>query len=252
MIAERRYELILDVLHRQRSATVQQLARELGTSESTVRRDLIELDRQGWLSRVHGGAALKRQSLSAGEPDMDTKQALFLPEKQAIGKCAAGMIRRGDFVFIDAGSTTLQLVNAIAGEAMGAIYVTNGMPHARLLCRRGCTVYVPSGQVLQRTEAIVGVSALSCLNGYNFTKAFLGVNGISPDHGFTTPGIEERELKRAAVQNAGACWFLADESKFDQVCTAQICALSRAGIITNRLPSPAYRSRTTIQEVEAL
>ena len=62
MIAERRYELILDVLHRQRSATVQQLARELGTSESTVRRDLIELDRQGWLSRVHGGAALKRQS----------------------------------------------------------------------------------------------------------------------------------------------------------------------------------------------
>lgn len=252
MLSQQRYELILEILHRQRTATVQELALALNTSESTIRRDLIALDRQGRLSRVHGGAALHQQALSALEPDMDTKQALNMAEKQAIGVYAAGLIRSGDFVFLDAGSTTLQVANALSGEALEATFVTNGLAHTRVLCRKGCNVYVPAGQVRQRTEAIIGAPALNCLHGYNFTKAFMGVNGISLKHGFTTPGIEERELKLAAVQSAQECWFLADESKFGQVYTAQICSLSRAGIITNRLPDPKYHSYTTIQEVEPL
>ena len=252
MIAETRYQIILDTLRRQRSATVQELADILDTSVSTVRRDLITLDSQGRLVKVHGGAALSEAQLTAAEPDMLTKESMNIPEKQVIGRLAASMIRADDFVFIDAGSTTLQLVNAIEGEALKATYVTNGLAHSRALAQKGCSVYVLGGRVRRRTEAIVGATALSSLSKYNFTKAFLGVNGISIDRGFTTPGIEEREIKAAVVRLSGESWFLADGSKFDTVCSAGICGIKSAGIITNRLPNEKYLSYTTIKEAEQL
>lgn len=252
MISEKRYEMILELLQRQRTATVQQLARELHTSESTIRRDLVALDRQGRLMRVHGGASLNQSVHSSAEPDMDTKEGLFIQEKQLIARYALGLIRGDDFVYLDAGTTTLQLANAITGEALNATYVTNGLAHSRVLCRKGCKVYVPAGTVRQRTEAIVGARAVNCVRDYSFTKAFLGVNGISLERGFTTPGIDERELKRTAIESARESWFLADASKFDQITPAVICPLSRCGIITNRLPVPRYRDYTTIQEVELL
>ena len=250
MIAETRRQVILDALKRERSISVHALAELLNTSVSTVRRDLIVLDERGLLSKVHGGAALNDAQLSAVEFDMLTKENLMLPEKEAIARAAAGMIRADDFVFIDAGSTTLQLAHAITGEALKAVYVTNGLAHTRVLTQKGCTVYVPGGRIRQRTEAIVGSTALAALNQYNFTKAFLGTNGISLDRGFTTPGIDEREIKAAVVRLSGERWFLADSSKFDKVYPAGISALDSAGIITDSVPNESYRDRTTIKEAE--
>ena len=250
MIAETRRQQILEALRRERSITVQALAELLGTSVSTVRRDLILLDRQGLLNKVHGGAALTGTRLSSVEMDMRTKEGLRLPEKQAIGRAAAAMIRADDFVFVDAGSTTLQLVYALEGEALQAVYVTNGLAHTRALAQKGCVVYVPGGQIRQRTEAIVGVAAVNALSQYNFTKAFLGVDGISLERGFTTPRIEERELKAAVLRGSRETWFLADDDKFGKVFPAGIGALSSAGILTNRLPEPRYRAYTNIKEAE--
>lgn len=250
MIAETRHQTILDILALQQSATVQQLAQELGTSESTIRRDLIILDQQGRLNKVHGGATALSQPFYAHEPDMITKETLFLQEKESIGRYAASLIHADDFVFVDAGSTTIQLVNAISGEALKATYVTNGLAHTRALARKGCMVYVPAGRIKQRTEAIVGTAVLNSLRRYNFTKAFMGTNGISLDRGFTTPGIEEGELKAAVVQSAYESWFLADESKFGKVYASGICELTRGSIITNRLVDQQYREYTLIKETE--
>ncbi len=252
MIAEKRHQTILDILNRQQSATVQQLAQELGTSESTIRRDLITLDNQGRLNKVHGGATALHQQFYANELDMMTKEGLYLPEKESIGRYAASLIHAGDFVYVDAGSTTIQLVNAISGEALKAIYVTNGLAHTRALARKGCMVYVPAGRIQQRTEAIVGTAVMNSLRRYNFTKAFLGTNGISLERGFTTPGIEEGELKAAVVQSAYESWFLADASKFGKVYSAGICELTRGSIITNRLPDLQYREYTSVKETERL
>ena len=251
MIAESRRQKILEALRRERSITVQALAELLEVSISTVRRDLITLDQQGLLNKVHGGAALSEVQVSSVEMDMVTKEGLKLPEKQAIGRAAAAMIRADDFVFIDAGSTTLQIIYALEGEALKAVYVTNGLAHTRALAQRGCVVYVPGGQIRQRTEAIVGVAAVNTLSQYNFTKAFLGVDGVSLERGFTTPRIEERELKAAVLRSSRESWFLADDSKFDKVFPAGICSLPNAGILTNRLPDESYRSYTIIKEAES-
>lgn len=252
MLAETRHQLILDALRRERTMTVQALADLLHTSISTIRRDLIVLDEKGLLNKVHGGASMTESHLSAVELDMQTKEGLKLAEKQRIGRAAARMIHADDFVFIDAGSTTLQLVLAIEGEACKATYVTNGLAHTRELMLKGCSVYLPGGHVRRHTEAIIGATALSGLRQYTFTKAFLGANGVSLDRGFTTPGIDERELKAEIVRLSGEGWFLADDSKFDKVFPGVICPLQSAGILTNCLPNESYRNRTMIKETDVI
>ena len=252
MISETRHRLILETLQQRGTVTAQELAELLRTSISTIRRDLLALDGQGLLTKVHGGAAMREVRLSSAELDMLTKEGMNTAQKQAIARTAAAMIKAEDFVFIDAGSTTLQLIHALTGEALKAVYVTNGLAHTRILTQKGCSVYVPGGRVRQRTEAVVGATALAGLNCYNFTKAFLGVNGISPDRGFTTPGIDEREIKAAVVRQARETWFLADDSKFDRVYSAGICPIRSANILTNRLPNESYRTLTNIKEAELL
>ena len=251
MIAETRRQRILELLQQHRAVSVAQLAELLDSSVSTIRRDLIALDEQGLLNRVHGGAALDESQLTAIELDMLTKENLRQPEKQMVGRAAAAMIQSDDFVFIDAGSTTLQLVKAIGGEALKAVYVTNGLAHTLALTQKGCSVYVPGGRIRQRTEAIVGATALTSLNKYNFTKSFLGVNGIDMLRGYTTPGIDECELKASVMHRSKECWFLADDSKFGKIYPAEIGSIGSACLLTNHLPDEAYRSLTTIKEADS-
>lgn len=252
MIAEQRYQLILSIVNQRNSVTVQQLAEALETSESTIRRDLISLDQQGKLRRVHGGAAAIDGQFFAEEDDMLTKQSQNIQAKQSIGVYAAGLILPEDFVFIDAGTTTLELVRALQGEALKATFVTNGGSQARILARKGCTVYVLPGRVKATTEAIVGTQALQRLKHYSFTKAFVGVNGITVDKGYTTSGMEEVELKAEAVRSSREHWFLADNSKFGKFYAAVICDLDSCGVITNRLTNPVYREHTIVKETEEL
>ena len=170
MLAEERFALILEQLNEQRTVTVQQLCEALHTSESTIRRDLTELDRQGRLTKVHGGATLPDSRFLADEPTMEAKETLAVAEKRSIAAAAAALIAAEDFVFIDAGTTTLELVRALTGVALKATYVTNGVAHARLLAQKGCRVYLPGGLLRPQTEAIVGAPAVSSIQQYNFTK----------------------------------------------------------------------------------
>lgn len=115
MLAEERFSLIMEQLNRKRTVTVQELCEALNTSESTIRRDLTELDRLGKLNKVHGGATLPDSRFLADEPTMEAKETLAVEQKRSIAQAAAQLINADDFVFIDAGSTTLELVRALAG-----------------------------------------------------------------------------------------------------------------------------------------
>ena len=251
MLAEERFGQILDLLNKQRTATVQELCEALGTSESTIRRDLTELDRLGKLNKVHGGATLPDNRFQAEEPTMQAKETLAVPQKRAIAAAAAALIHAEDFVFIDAGSTTLELVRALEGEALQANYVTNGVAHARTLAQKGCRVFLPGGLLRPQTEAIVGAAAVSSLQQYNFTKAFLGANGIDLVAGFTTPDPEEAAVKACAARRAHEVWFLADDTKFGSIYPAVIAGLQDGSILTNRCPDPRYRQQTLVKEAEA-
>ena len=127
MLAEERLSRIMKLLSQQRTATVQELCEALDASESTIRRDLNELDRMGKVNKVHGGATLPDSQFLADEPTMAAKEALAVVQKKCIAKAAAALITAEDFVFLDAGSTTLALVRELSGPALDARYVTNGV-----------------------------------------------------------------------------------------------------------------------------
>ena len=116
MLAEERFSLIMEQLNRKRTVTVQELCEALNTSESTIRRDLTELDRLGKLNKVHGGATLPDSRFLADEPTMEAKESQAVEQKRSIAQAAAKLTNADDFVFIDAGSTTLELVRALAGD----------------------------------------------------------------------------------------------------------------------------------------
>jgi len=251
LLAEQRMDRILEELSHQESVSVAYLSRVIGVSEATVRRDLTELAQRGKLNKVHGGALpLKepfREEFRGEEPDMELKRQLHTPEKKRIAQYAAGLIQNDDVVFLDAGSTVMHMAEFI--RAPRATFVTNSVECLQRLPRLGLRTYVLGGVLKPGTLAIIGGEAMEDLKKYNFTKVFLGANGVSLSQGFTTPDPEEAMVKALAAARSQQAWVLADSSKFDTVTATVIFPLERAGIITDRLRDTRYLDETMVKEV---
>ena len=135
MLTEERFHKILSVLNEKKAVTVNELVALLNTSESTIRRDLNALANLGKLNKVHGGAVVIDKNLTTEEKDVKTKHDLNREDKISIAKFSASLIEKGDFVYIDAGTTTEILAEYI--EEKEATYVTNGIVHAKKLIEKG-------------------------------------------------------------------------------------------------------------------
>ncbi len=249
MLTEDRHSTILETVNINGSATLAELCTLLDTSESTVRRDLAYLDEKGMLVKVRGGAmsAQATDNFTALERDVAEKALLFNDEKVAIAKYAASLIEEGDFIFLDAGTTTEKMIEFIPEK--NVTFVTNAFVHAMKLAKRGFRVFVPAGEIKVTTEAIVGADCIKSLAEYNFTKSFIGVNGISLSVGFTTPDKTEAEVKRAVITNSRKSYFLADHSKFDKITAVNIAPLTEGKIITDRVENKKYVTEASVKEV---
>lgn len=251
MLTEERHQKILDILERKGSVTASELVIGLDTSESTIRRDITLLAQEGKLKKVHGGAiALEQSSYTARDDEVELRKQRHIEEKLQIARYAAGLIQDGDFVFLDAGTTTLLMIDFI--EAKEVSFVTNAIEHARLLTQKGYTTYLVGGEFKPATEAIVGEEAVDSLRKYNFTKGFLGTNGITRSSGFTTPELKEAMLKRQAIASSGETYILADASKFGEIAPITFGEMQDAMIITDKIPQEQYKKGNRIVEVENL
>ncbi len=247
MLTEERYNKILSVLSVNGSASVGELTELTGTSESTIRRDLAALARLKRLKKVHGGAVSIDVGIISREPDVKEKSKLNASSKEKIARHAAQTIARDDFVFIDAGTTTEKMLTHITQK--DAVFVTNAFNHAHILARRGFRVYLTGGEVKITTQALVGVSCVQSICQYNFTKCFLGTNGIDAEKGFTTHDIDEASVKSAVARRSYAVYILADHSKFGRSASVTFADIKNNCIITDKLLDDRYRDITTIEEV---
>lgn len=244
---QERWSSILHVVESRGAVTVMELSDLLKISESTIRRDLTALDRQGRLQKVHGGATAVEKEFVSDEYDVHTKSQICIEEKNAIARYAATLIRDDDFVFIDAGTSTETLINYISSSK--AAFVTNGILHAKKLVARGLKAYVVGGIVKPVTEAVVGADAVTNMKKYNFTKAFLGTNGIHTEFGYTTVDVEEAMVKMEAVSRTRTSYILADHTKFDKITAVTFAPIDKAGIITDSQVKEKYKDATYIKEV---
>ena len=237
MLTEERQKQIVAMVETSGTVSVPDLAQHFETSESTIRRDLDRLDQDGLLVKVRGGAssvasALRGQARAFASHDMSLtdKFSMNSQEKARIGAYAATLVGPDDFVFIDAGSTTLALVKNLAGSP--ATFVTNSLGHARVLASQGCKVIVTGGELKPNTEALVGSDALGSISRYNFTLGFWGTNGVTPEQGFTTPETNEASFKSLSMKRCQARYVLADATKIGMVAPITFADFSTATLIT--------------------
>ena len=145
MLTEERLQIITDTINSRSSVTIAELSRILDVSPSTVKRDLNILAEAGKITKVRGGAIALGESFSAIEKNVEEKSAIFTGEKSAIAEYAASLIENGDFVFIDAGTTTEKMIDHLPQRDVS--FVTNGFIHAKKLAQRGFRVYITGGEI---------------------------------------------------------------------------------------------------------
>ncbi|HJG65949.1 MULTISPECIES: DeoR/GlpR family DNA-binding transcription regulator [Staphylococcus] len=230
MITEKRQELILTELSKKDFLTLQELIDRTGCSASTIRRDLSKLQKIGKLKRVHGGAMLNESSIL--EPNLADKRGTNLKEKQEIARLAALEIEDNECIFIDAGSTTLEMIPYI--DAQNIIVVTSGLTHVEELIKHGIRTFILGGEIKSTTYATVGASALETLKSYRFDKVFLGMNGIDLKYGLTTPDEQEAIIKKHAIYLGSKAYVLADHDKYDKVYFAHVPVETQVSIVTSK------------------
>lgn len=250
MLAEERQQIILDMLKTNKIVKVQEICSQTHGSESSVRRDLQTLEEKGLLERVHGGAKINYTLQS--EPDMFGKASQHPHAKELIGKKAAEHVKAQDVIFLDAGTTTLSMVDYLP-QNQGITVVTNGILHASALAERHIKTILVGGFLKETTKAIVGVDALNQLSKLRFNKAFLGINGVDLEGGYTTPDPDEAAIKEYAMRKSQQNFVLADSSKFNKVSFVQVADLNAATLIVDqtsaRLLHP-FKSKARIEEVK--
>ena len=223
-----RESLILDKLAREGSLAVGQLAQELGVSEVTVRSDLKSLEDKGFVSRTRGGA------YPAFHRDILERQRLNLEEKNRIARAAAELVRDGDRIMIEAGTTTALVVRYFAGRR-GVQVVTNStlvFSYARL--NPSLQITMTGGEFRRETEAMVGPIALRTIAGLNVRLAFVGTDGFSLERGMTTQLVEGAEIIKAMRAQAEETWLVADSSKYGKSGFVSVLPLAEVdGIITD-------------------
>lgn len=247
MLTQERRQHILELLNERGSVSVTQLSEAFDISESTIRRDLVALSNLGKLKKVHGGATVTSQEFLHNEDNIELKFTKYIEEKRLIAQYAASQIKDDDFVFLDAGTTTYLITEYL--ENSKATFVTNGIEHAINLAKKGCKAIVLGGELKKSTEAIIGLVAATNLQKYNFSKAFIGTNGISEKQGFTTPDTEEAMLKAVAIERSFVSYVLADSSKFNKVSAVTFASLDSACIVCDKCDDEQIKSKSVIKEV---
>jgi len=220
-----RERIILDRLSADGSVSVGILSRDLGLSEVTIRGDLRLLEEKGWVNRKRGGA------VAAIHRDILERQKVFSEQKNTIAKAAAEMVKEGDVIMIEAGTTTALIARYLTGKRDIHI-VTNStlvFSYARMYPHLQITMI--GGEFRRSTESLVGPIALEIIGRLNVRLAFVGTDGFSLKHGMTTHIMEGAEIVKAMKAHAQTTVLVADSSKYGKVGFVSVLPLSEMNLI---------------------
>lgn len=247
ILKSERKQLILEEIKEKKFLQLESLLHLLESSESTVRRDLDELELEGHLRRVHGGAEVVSQLQT--EESIQEKSIKNVQQKLEIAKKAANLIADHDVIFIDAGTTTELLLNEL--HQNNITVVTNSIHHAAKLVDKNIKTIIIGGFVKNTTDASVGVVAVKQIDQLNFDKAFMGMNGMDECY-LTTPDIEEAAIKSAVINNAQKAYVLLDSTKIGHVSFSKVDRVEDVTIITTKSDSrliEKIKEKTEVIEV---
>jgi DeoR/GlpR family transcriptional regulator of sugar metabolism len=242
MLTTQRKAEILRRLKADGQFVAKSFSQELGLSEDTIRRDLRELAAEGLLQRVHGGA-LPASPAVAGFAE----RLQVVPEgKSKIGRVAAGMIRPGQIVFLDGGTTAAQVARHLSPDLKATIVTHSPSVAMTLVDYPGVEVEVIGGRLFKHSVVTVGALAVEAVQRVRPDLFFMGVTGVHPEQGLTTGDAEEAAMKRTICRLSGETVVLASHEKLGAMSPYPVIGLEEVDtVLTDGEASPLLRARMT-------
>jgi len=229
MQKSKRQSIVVEFIKKYHDVQISEIASHVDSSQSTIRRDIKELVKLGQIKEVYGSVIYVDQNEADIKRHMRTD--IHKEAKEIIGEKAAAFITGGQFIFIDAGSTTFQMVKHI--KSSGCTFVTSGIDIASELLKQGHSVIILGGPIKPITEAVVGEQAIEFLKSLYFDIAFIGTNGVS-EIGYSTPDPREGLIKKTVIDRSRYTYVLSDTSKQGKTTSFVFASPKEATLITEQ------------------
>ena len=242
MLSQQRQQQILEFIKSHKSAQITELSDTFGISQSTIRRDLREMEDNGVINRVHGGAVLVENQFEASVRQRSHEHS---QEKHRIGQAAAELVQDGETIIITSGSTTGAMLPFLA-DKQNLTIITNAITIAYDLGQYPDIEVIVLGGWMRRSEySLLGHIAMQALQDLQASKIFHGVYGIDAEIGLTGTFLPEVQTDRALFAAARELIILADSSKFDNVGPVRLAPVDDVSMLITDENIP-------IQQIEAL
>lgn len=223
LLSEPRRRRILDWIQEEGSARVRDLAQAFQVSEATIRQDLERLEQDGQITREHGGAFLN--SMPAQVHALSLHHQENMDKKRAIGALAASLVKDGETLILDAGTTTTEIANrltlrrdlTVITNALNIALILGGVP--------GFAVHMPGGQFKAPTLSLSGDKSVEYFRNIFAGKLFLATAGVALDAGLTYPSFADLQLKEAMIKAASRVYLVADSTKINRSSFTRLGAL---------------------------
>ena len=239
MLTTQRKKLLLARLAAEGQLVAKALALELGTSEDTIRRDLRELAAEGLLQRVHGGAL----PASAAMGDLAVREQVSTADKVALGRFGASLVKPGQLVILDGGTTALQVARHLAPGLRATIVTHSPTVAVELAQHAGIEILMLGGRLFRHSMVNVGAAVIDAASRLRADLFFLGVTGIHPDAGLSTGDAEEAAVKRALHERAAETVVLASPEKLMAASPFVVAPLAEASLLVVARGTPARVTR---------
>jgi DeoR family transcriptional regulator of aga operon/DeoR family fructose operon transcriptional repressor len=234
-MSEERRKTILQTVEADGRVRVDDLSAQFGVSEVTIRKDLADLEARGLLQRTHGGAVLMQRAQF--NPSFIEKAQMNSAAKLAIAEAAAAQVADGDALVLDAGTTTLALARILKTRFERLTVITSSIPIAMELAETRFDVLLLGGHVRQHSLAIVGPAAVDMMLAHHAAKAFIGATGATLN-GYSTPNVNDADLKRAMIASSDAAYILTDASKIGRNTLARYARLEDGHVLITDYAAP--------------
>ncbi len=211
MIKDDRYDKILAILEEEQYISVAKLSQKLFVSLPTIRRDLAELQRRNQIVRSHGGA--KKIHAEHIVTPLNFRKTVNASEIRSLCRAAADMVKDNDIIFIDSSTTTLQMAEFLADKKQITV-ITNGIPLATLLVKKGIKTYCTGGEIFENSLAHFGSFAEEFIQRFNIDTLFFSCHGVAEKGMLTDPSLPETQIRKVAINQSRKTVFLCDKTKF--------------------------------------
>jgi len=230
MLVTERRELLLSRLHDDGKVIAREAAAELGLSEDSIRRDLRDLAAAGLCQRVYGGAV----PISRAIVNYRARAAVEPASKQRVAARAAELIKPGDKVILDGGTTTLAVTRALGPDLQATVITHSPTIAAALIDHPTIEILLLGGRIYKHSAVACGAATAEAAAGITADLFLLGVTGVHHEHGLTTGDAEEAAMKRALAGRAAETYVLASTEKIGAVSAFRVLEVSAvSGVVTD-------------------